>query len=173
MTSTQFDRPFDPGSAAADLAQNGFEVFRNVLPNEQIISLRSSLHAHFSRTGRYSYGGKTERRGMHAVKEVAEIVTNARMLELMRACAHPHPPVLTGECFLAMNTLAEWHKDITRGMGLGNGIFDDPEFRVYKIAVYLQDQEAHAPEVFKVKPGSAYATRGDRHCRSTAFGSRR
>ena len=154
MPATHAIEPATDGTVAAELVNNGFAVFQNVLTQQQVADLRTALQEHFARAGEYAYGGLTQPRGMQAIRKVAEVVLAEPMLDMMRQCAYPHAPVLTGECFLAVNTLARWHKDVTKGMRLGNDIYSDPEFRVYKIGIYLQDQPEDATEVLKVVPGS-------------------
>jgi hypothetical protein len=91
---------------------------------------------------------------MHAVAEVAEVLSTSPVTEIMAACTYPHRPLLTGECDLMQNTTGSWHKDITDGMDLGSGIYGAEDFTVYKLALYLQDQVAGSRGVLKVKPGS-------------------
>lgn len=147
-------------AAAADLRDKGYHIARDVLSAEDIRLLRTAVEAHFAASGCYRYGGRAESRGFHCVDAVGQALCQPTMIRLLKDCVFPEQPLLTGECFIAANTMAGWHKDITLDMGLGSGIYSDPAFRVYKAGVYLQDQPASAAEAFKVRPGSHRRTNG-------------
>jgi hypothetical protein len=90
---------------------------------------------------------------MHLLEPVANLLSSNSLLDIVSTCSHPDAAVLTGECDILVNTAGGWHKDITKDMGLGD-IYEDSDFRVFKAAIYLQDQAEGSREVFKVKPGS-------------------
>jgi hypothetical protein len=78
---------------------------------------------------------------MHVVPEVARILASEPLLRLLKEYTRPGGTILTGECDLMVNTTSGWHKDITKEMGFDQRISDDESFRVYKVALYLQDQD--------------------------------
>jgi hypothetical protein len=137
-----------------DLAEKGYCVFKNVIPKEQIKVLRAALADYFSVSGRYQYGGIFALRGMHSLKSVAHLLSSEHILDIVKQCTHPDPAVLTGECDLLTNTTGGWHKDITSEMGLGTSIYGDLAFKIFKVAIYLQDQGKNSRGVLKVRPGS-------------------
>ncbi len=118
------------------------------------MSLRVILCRYLRMKGNSVHGGKIALRGMHALPQVAEIFTQDSVIRALKASTFPDEPALTGECDLSLNSLAGWHKDIIEEMLLGTGIYAEDDFKVYKIAFYLQDQRADSREVFKVKAGS-------------------
>lgn len=142
-----------PGYAATLRAQ-GYCVVRGCIPPDRVNLLANILESHFRAAGSCRFGGKYDVRGMNLSRETAQIICDDKLLELMKECSAPGGAVLTGECDFTMNTTAGWHKDTTDKMELGSDLYENPDFAVYKMAIYLQDQTAEAPEVFKVKPGS-------------------
>jgi hypothetical protein len=151
----------NPMSAyTAELRSKGYTIVRDVLTPAEVRSLRNALAEYFASRGNFAYGGKFSSRGMHAVAEVARTVSQGKILHLLQECTAPHAPLLTGECDLTFNTTSNWHKDIVDEMELGDGIFADADFTVYKIALYLQDQPASSPAVLKVRPGSHRVAEG-------------
>jgi hypothetical protein len=142
-----------PSPELCDLLSNGFCVFRSAIAPDQIQSLRLDLDNYFASAGHYKYGGKCAFRGMHLLEPVANLLSSNSLLDIVSTCSHPDAAVLTGECDILVNTAGGWHKDITKDMGLGD-IYEDSDFRVFKAAIYLQDQAEGSREVFKVKPGS-------------------
>jgi len=141
-------------SHVSDLSSNSYCIFRNVFSNEQIGLLRSILSTYFASSGRFNYGGKFELRGMHAVKEISQVLSTDNFLNSLNACTHPNALLLTGECDLNVNTLGEWHKDITKEMFLGDHIYADPHWTIYKVAIFPQAQDLHSSGVLKLRPGS-------------------
>lgn len=132
----------------------GFSVVKDAIPAGLIERLRTSVRQHFRSAGQAKYGGKFQLRGLHARPDVAEIILSAPVIEVIRRHVPPGAVLLTGECDLMMNTTSGWHKDITADMGYGPGLFEDATFGVYKLGIYLQDQEESSPAAFRVRPGS-------------------
>jgi hypothetical protein len=138
-----------------ELAANGFVVVRNVLTGDQVAMLRRAVKRHLKSAGWYNYGGKFQVQAMHAVPHVGKIMTSDRVLDLLQGITEPHDVMLTGECDVMMNTTSTWHKDITHHpLAAERRVFEDETFRVYKIAVYLQDQDEHSRATLKVRPRS-------------------
>lgn len=142
------------------LRQEGFHIFRDVIPPEHIATMKQALKSHFARAGHAKYGGKYASRGMNISPDIARILSSEAVMNLLRRCTSPQGPVLTGECDLMANTTSRWHKDITDAMGLGDTIYEDPGFEVYKLAIYLQDQKAGTRDVLKLRPGSHHLAEG-------------
>jgi hypothetical protein len=148
----------------SNLSENGYTIFRNVFSSEQISLLRATLSSYLITHGRFNYGGKFELRGLHAAKEVAYVLSSDNYLNLLKTCIHPDAVVVTGECDFTINTISGWHKDITEEMVLGNDIFSDPHWTVYKAAIYLQDQDLQSSSVLKVRSGSHMMVDGRKIC---------
>lgn len=147
--------PPDPArSAASELRTNGYALFPNVLTPAQTGRLRTIVQSNLGRSGQPKYGGRYNLRGMNREPELAQILCSDAIIGVMKACIAPETPVLTGECDMVADTTSAWHKDITGDMQLGTEIFADEEFRVYKLAIYLQDQPRDSRATLKVRPGT-------------------
>ncbi|KAB0680353.1 phytanoyl-CoA dioxygenase family protein [Aureimonas leprariae] len=137
------------------LLTDGYAIVRDVLTQEQVQRLRCLAKKHLSTKGWYIYGGKMQVQAMHAVPGIAEIVIAEPILRIMKQAASPLHVLLTGECDVMMNTTSNWHKDTDHLHSfLGEEVFTDEDFHVYKIALYLQDQDETSPGTLKVRPGS-------------------
>jgi hypothetical protein len=143
-----------PAPWASSLAERGYHVFRSVFSAGEVETLRAALSEFFRRRGEFRYGGKLGARGCHAIPAVARALLSDRLLDIVAACTAPEPPVLTGECDIHANILSRWHKDIHNEWQLTSAIYDSETWRVFKAAVYLQDQPANCATVLKVRPGS-------------------
>lgn len=132
----------------------GYSVIRDVIPRAEIERMKVAMRNHFRHAGRTQYGGRIQLRGFHAVPEVARLLLSERVAEVIRRHTPEGTVLLTGECDMMMNTASRWHKDVTPDMRMGDGIFGDRDFAVYKIAIYLQDQEVGSPAAFRVRPGT-------------------
>jgi hypothetical protein len=144
----------EAGPPVPSLVELGYALFPAVFTDTEIRDLRAAVAAYFRRSGRFEYGGKTGARGYHALPAVAQTLLSDRLLAIAAACTWPERPVLTGECDVHANVLSRWHKDIHDDWALTDAIFADRAWRVYKAAVYLQDQPAASPTALKVRPGS-------------------
>ena len=144
-----------------DLAANGYAVVKDVLTPEQVQFLRVAMKKHLRSGGWYNYGGKFQVQAMHAVPGVAQILTSDAVLRVLKEITQPLDVVLTGECDLMINTTSTWHKDITHHPVYMDGrIFTDADFRVYKLAFYLQDQDETSRATLKVRPTSHMVAEG-------------
>ena len=61
---------------------------------------------------------------------------------------------MTGECDLHVDVLSSWHKDVKADWAERTAAHADPAWRVYKAAIYLQDQNERVVDALKVRPGS-------------------
>ena len=139
---------------ADDLAKVGYSIARRVFQRDDIMALRSLLRGHFAVAGRYRYGGKYELRGLHRNPEVGEILLRDSFLQLLADCTSPGLPLLTTECDLHLDILSSWHKDVPITEATREGILGERGWRVYKAAIYLQDQPQDSAGTLKVRPGS-------------------
>lgn len=136
------------------LRDDGYFVAENMVPKPDIERLRDLVGQYFGKSGRFQHGGKFQLRALHRSQAIADIILSDRILTLLKQVTLPSETLLTGECDLMMNTTSGWHKDVVGDFGRDQRIYADQSFRVYKIGVYLQDQSATSPIVFKVRPGS-------------------
>lgn len=143
-----------------DMQARGYSLVRDAITPEVIAELKSAVKTHFLTGGTTFYGGKYQLRSFHAVPEVARILFSEQIAQVIRRHTPSGTVLLTGECDLMMNTVSGWHKDITDDMRLDPSIFGDREFTVYKLAIYLQDQEQTSPTAFRVRPGSHHCQDG-------------
>jgi hypothetical protein len=138
-----------------DLSANGFVVIRNLLTAEQIKTLRLIVTRHLKSAGLYQYGGKFQLHAMYVAEEIARLLTSAPILDRLKVITRPLDVVLTGECDMMINTTSTWHNDVPHhARGIDGSLFSDRNFRVYKIAFYLQDQAEDSPSALKVRPRS-------------------
>ncbi|QUS35101.1 hypothetical protein [Falsirhodobacter algicola] len=143
------------------MRSGGYSIERGVLTAAEIDELKRAVQAHFRTKGRTQYGGRIQLRGLHAVPEVSRVLLSDAIIEVMRRHTPDGHVLLTGECDLMMNTTSGWHKDVTSDMRMGNAIFADPDFAVYKLAIYLQDQDEGSIAAFRVRPGTQRMADGD------------
>jgi hypothetical protein len=141
-------------SAASDLRDKGYAVFRGVLEPAEVEELRARVTAHLRRSGRARYGGRYELRALNRIPELARMLCGEGPMAVVRCCVGPEGAVLTGECDIMADTTSSWHSDVPPALARGDALRDDGSFRVCKLAIYLQDQPARSPEVLKVRPGS-------------------
>jgi hypothetical protein len=142
-----------------EMRTRGYSIVRGVVDPDVIDQLKIAVKEHFLVGGRMGYGGKFQLRGLHVVPEVASVLLSEPIADVLRRHCSSGVVLLTGECDLMMNTTSGWHKDITPDMKFGPILFEDREFGVYKLAIYLQDQQETSPAAFRVRPGSQF--RGD------------
>lgn len=143
-----------------DLMSDGYAIIRNLLPRDQVNTLRRTVTQHFRKNGEYKYGGKFQLHAMYSVADVAKILTGDAILDRLKEITQPLAPVLTGECDLMINTTSSWHNDVPHHPASEDGsIFSDESFRIYKIAFYLQDQDEDALTTLKVRPKSHFKGR--------------
>jgi hypothetical protein len=149
--------PASPGTNALQqsLMSNGFAVIRDVLTPEQVRDLRKIVTRFFRSNGQYKYGGKFQLHALYVLDDVARYLTSDKILARLREITQPIDTILTGECDLMINTTSSWHTDVLHHPGSRDGsLFAEENFRVYKIAFYLQDQDDSSPATLKVRPGS-------------------
>ncbi len=138
-----------------DLTSNGYTVIRDVLTPEQVERLRRVARQYLKSGGKYLYGGKFQLHAMYVVDEVARFMTSDTILNRLKEITQPLDVVLTGECDLMINTTSSWHNDVPHHPRCVDGsIFSDENFKVYKIAFYLQDQDENSSATLKVRPKS-------------------
>ncbi len=138
----------------AAMRVDGFSIVRSAIPIDLANRLKEGVRDHFRTSGRMQYGGKFQLRGLNVRPDLAEILLSEPVIEVIRRHVTPGAMLLTGECDLMMNTTSSWHKDITPDMRLGPDLYADTGFAVYKMAIYLQDQDDASPAAFRVRPGS-------------------
>jgi hypothetical protein len=138
-----------------DLSSNGYTLVRGLLTREQVESLRRVVQRHLKSGGLYQYGGKFQLHAMYVEEEIAKLLTTDTILNRLKDITHPLDVVLTGECDMMINTTSSWHTDVPHHSRCIDGsIFSDENFRVYKIAFYLQDQDENSRGTLKVRPRS-------------------
>jgi hypothetical protein len=139
----------------SDLQSDGYMVIRNLLSPEQVKTLRSAVRRQLRSAGTFQYGGKFQLYAMHVSEEIAGFLTSDSILDRLKEITQPYGTVLTGECDLMVNTTSTWHTDVVHYLhNEDESIFCDNDFRVYKIAFYLQDQSESSPATLKVRPRS-------------------
>jgi hypothetical protein len=136
------------------LSRDGYCVFENVYSLENVRQLRCRIEEHFEGNGVFGYGGKYQLRGMNVIGDMCKLLITKKLIDVIKYCTYPLPPLITGECDFMIDTTSGWHKDITADMKLEDRIYPDKEFSVYKLAIYLQDQNETSKEVLKVRPGA-------------------
>jgi hypothetical protein len=138
-----------------DLRSNGYTIIRNVLTPEQVQHLRLVVKKFMKSGGRFQYGGKFQLHALYLVEDIAKFLTSDMILNRLKDITNPLDVVLTGECDLMINTTSSWHNDVPHHPACADGsIFADENFRVYKIAFYLQDQDETSRATLKVRPKS-------------------
>lgn len=143
-----------PTTQIRDMQTYGFSIIRNAISPEQVQELRNVIETHFRRAGRMRYGGKIQLRALHNVSGLAQAALTEDLAQVIRSHTCPTEPLLTGECDIMMNTTSGWHKDITPDMNMGTDVFHNQDFAVYKVGIYLQDQDDGSPASFRVRPRS-------------------
>jgi hypothetical protein len=102
-------------SLAQKIEQDGFVIVKNVFTKNEIEKLREIVKNHFSHKGVSSAYGLTQ----------------------------PNAAVEVPEIEWLFHHMSGWHKDdglqVMEGGYFGQPMYDNPDCRVYKIALYLQD----------------------------------
>jgi hypothetical protein len=155
LTGELKEMPDRTNQLQKDLSSNGYILIRDLLTTEQVESLRMVVKRYLKSGGLYQYGGKFQLHAMYVEEEIAKLLTTDTILNRLKDITRPLDVVLTGECDMMINTTSSWHNDVPHHARCIDGsIFSDENFRVYKIAFYLQDQDENSRATLKVRPRS-------------------
>lgn len=136
------------------LKTDGYAIVRNVLKSDEVRFLRSETMRYLQASDCYNYGGKFLLVKREKVLDIETIIASDSVCRHLARATEPLAFKLTDICDLALNTTSQWHKDVVHFNDIDGNTFTDDDFRFYKIAFYLQDQDEASPATLRVRPGS-------------------
>lgn len=146
--------PGEPNEMQRALRTDGYVIVRDVLTLEEVRFLRAAVKEHLRTVDSFDYGGKFLLERRDRVPHIEKIVVSDSIRHILARVTEPFKSELTDICDLAINTVSQWHKDISHSIDIDGHAFADEDFRFYKIAFYLQDQDEMSRATLKVRPGS-------------------
>ena len=125
------------------LTRDGVVLVRNVIDRADISRLAAIVENHFAHAGRRFGLGQTQPDAGRFVTGLELAITHPNIIALFEAILGRGQPVFTGHCDIHRNMLSGWHKDTgsTYNAYLGDECFAADDCRIYKLGLYLQDQE--------------------------------
>jgi ectoine hydroxylase-related dioxygenase (phytanoyl-CoA dioxygenase family) len=137
------------------IERDGFIVVRNLLSPEEIQNLKDALHRHFANHWVWESLGKYQPNAAVKIPSISWLFSHPEILSVFRELYGGSDIVFTGNCDAHLNMLNSWHKDGRDGPGgcFLPESFADPDCRLFRAGVYLQD---HLHEVggLTVRKGS-------------------
>ncbi|WP_378944735.1 hypothetical protein [Paracoccus sp. R86501] len=147
----------DPTDSRAHLQAAGFALWPGVMGAGRIMQLRHLVEQHFERAGRARLGGKLQSRALDHVRGLLQATLTPELAAVMAAHV-AGTPLLTGDCTVTMNTRAGWRRDALTGAAMDTAALSDPDFAVFRLAIFLQDQTGKG---LQLRPGSHLDVQGN------------
>lgn len=124
------------------LETNGFAIAKNILAKNEILNLREIVKNHFKTKGVPFANGLTQPNAAIEVPQLEWLFYHPKILSVMRQLLGEEI-IFTSHCDVHSKTMSGWHKDdgmqVMPGGYFGQPMYDNPNCRVYKVALYLQD----------------------------------
>jgi hypothetical protein len=128
---------------AQKIEQDGFVIVKNLFAKNEIEKLREIVKNHFSHKGVPCAYGLTQPNAAVEVPEIEWLFYHPKILSVMRQLLGQETIMFTSHCDVHSRTMSGWHKDdgfqVMEGGYFGEPMYDNPNCRVYKVALYLQD----------------------------------
>jgi hypothetical protein len=144
----------DAKNIAKDIEVQGYAFVDSLFSPDEIKHFRQVVRSYLVSAGvRYNLG-KTQPNAAQLVPDLHPLFYNKNVVHVFKKIIGADETVFTGHCDIHMNMLSGWHRDSGELYGgyFKGDYMSDPECRVYKMAIYLQDTTIKSG--LSVVPGS-------------------
>ncbi|KZN66261.1 phytanoyl-CoA dioxygenase family protein [Pseudoalteromonas luteoviolacea] len=150
------------------LDKDGVILVKNVFSVDEIDKIRKDLRAYFEEKWIEHDFGKVQNNASVNCKFLEDVLAHPNMVSVMKEISGDDA-LFTGNCDIHQNKMGNWHKD---GGFFGKDPFGENYTPVYKVGIYLQDQQ-NPKRGFQYKPGSHKVdnlTDGEHQAMTSAIG---
>lgn len=127
---------------AQEIETNGFAIAKNILSKNEILQLREIVKEHFKTKGVPCANGLTQPNAAIEVPELEWLFYHPKIIAIMRQLLGEEI-IFTSHCDVHSRTMSGWHKDdgmqVMPGGYFSQPMYENPNCRVYKVALYLQN----------------------------------